>query len=129
MLSAEVVIRNIIDFKVSSKIALMIKLNHNIFEKSQASCSGFSTVAVSINFKMARPNYNLIPKEVTGIFIGVNGSSSMNRKHQPCFKHEESVVSLSSTVKKTFRGTKLMLGNPAAIILASHCETTAKRQK
>jgi hypothetical protein len=102
MLSAEVAIRNFIDFGMLSKITLMIKLNHNIFERSQASCSDFSTVSVSINFKMARPNYNLIPKEVIWIFNGVNGSSGMNRKHQPCFKHEETVVSLSSTVKKTF---------------------------
>ena len=88
----------LIDFKILSKIALMIKLNHNIFERSQVSCSGFSTVSVSINFKMARPHYNLIPKEVIGIFNGVNGSSGMNRKHQPGFKHEETGVSLSSTL-------------------------------
>jgi len=36
MLSAEVVIRNFIDFGMLSKITLMIKLNHNIFERSQA---------------------------------------------------------------------------------------------
>jgi hypothetical protein len=44
MLSTEVVIRNFIDFGILSKIALMIKLNHNIFERSQASCSDSSVM-------------------------------------------------------------------------------------
>jgi hypothetical protein len=47
MLSTEVVIRNFIDlinFGVLSKIALMIKLNHNIFERSQVSCSDSSVM-------------------------------------------------------------------------------------
>jgi hypothetical protein len=47
---------------------------------------------------------NLTPKEVIEIFNGVNGSSGMNRKHQPGFKHEETVVSLPSTGEKTFLG-------------------------